>query len=59
MPTYKIRERRREIWNRLIYIDADSEEEAREIWESGDYEPDPFPEHQYDVDARIDSIEEE
>jgi hypothetical protein len=59
VPTYRISERRTEIWTHKIYIDADSEEEARRIWQSHDYDPDPEPEHQYDDNGEIQSIEED
>ena len=59
MKTFRIIERRQEIWSHCLYIDAETEEEARQIWESGAYEPDPEPGHEFDRGGTIQSIEED
>ena len=62
MPTFKITERRTEVWTHEVYIDADSEAEARRLWESLGFnydDPDPEPEHQFDLKRSIQHIEED
>ena len=59
MPTFKITEERTEVWTHEVYIDADTEAEARRLWESlYDDDPDPDPQHIYDLGKKIQSIEE-
>jgi hypothetical protein len=62
VPTFRITEQRTEIWTHEVYVDADSEAEARRLWEALGFnhdDPDPEPEHQWDVDRRLASIVEE
>jgi hypothetical protein len=62
VPTFKITEQRTEVWTHEVYIDADTEAEARRLWKSlGFYhdDPDPDPEHQFDLGRKIQSIVED
>jgi hypothetical protein len=62
VPTFRITEQRTEIWTHEVSIDADSEEEARQLWEALGFnhdDPDPEPDHQFDLGRKIQSIKEE
>ena len=59
MKTFKIIETRRELWSHCLYVDAETEEEAREMWRAGEYEPDPEPDHESDMGGTIRSIQED